>query len=247
VDGRFDAALFDLDGLLVDSEPLWHEAEMKVFGVHGVPLTAERCRETKGRFVFEVAQHWYEQYPWEGPSPVEVADEVVTLMEKLLSSRVALTPGAGEALDFCESRGLRLGLASSSPHRLIRAALTRHGLQERFEVLRSAEDVGLGKPDPAVFLAAAEAMGVAADRCVVLEDAPAGLAAAKAAGMACIVVPEARQFPTLPPPGSGGVFEQADLLLGSLRELNAGAWDWLSSTPVRESPAWDTEHRTLRT
>ncbi len=190
--GWFRAAVFDLDGLLVDSEPLWHRAEIEIFGRYGVQLTTDLCRTTKGRFVGEVAQHWFDRFGWAGPSPGDVADEIVDRMADLLRSEVALKPGALEALRTCAGRGLRLALASSSSHRLIDAALRRHGLEGRFEAVCSAEDVGAGKPDPAVFLAAASALAVAPERCVVLEDSQAGVAAALAAGMACVQVPEER-------------------------------------------------------
>ena len=212
----FRAAVFDLDGLLVDSEPLWHQAEMEIFGRYGVPLTVELCRTTKGRFVGEVAQHWFDRFGWVGPSPADVAEEIVDRMDALLGAQVVLKPGAIDALGACARRGLRMALASSSSHRLIEAALGRHGLTDRFETICSAEDVGAGKPDPAVFLAAALALEVPAERCVVLEDSGAGVEAARAAGMACVLVPEERVelVETL------GPADRADVVLRSLVELD---------------------------
>lgn len=186
----FRAVVFDLDGLLVDSEPLWRLAEIEVFGRYGVPLTDELCRTTKGRVVGEVAGHWHRVFGWTGPPPAAVADEVVDRVAELLAERVELRPGAAALLDWCEARGLALAVASSSAHRLIEAALARHDLRPRFAAVSSAEDVGAGKPDPAVYLAAARALGVAPDRCLALEDADLGARSALAAGMACILVPE---------------------------------------------------------
>ncbi|MDA8279240.1 MAG: HAD-IA family hydrolase [Actinomycetota bacterium] len=214
--GWFRAAVFDLDGLLVDSEPLWHQAEIEIFGRYGVRLTVELCRTTKGRFVGEVAQHWFDHFGWVGPSPADVAKEIVDRMAALLRAQVVLKPGAIEALDACARRGLRVALASSSSRRLIEAALGRHGLTGRFEAICSAEDVGAGKPDPAVFLVAALALEVPAERCVVLEDSGAGVEAARAAGMACVLVPEER----VEPAGTSGPADRADVVLGSLVELD---------------------------
>jgi HAD superfamily hydrolase (TIGR01509 family) len=218
-DRWFRAVVFDLDGLLVDSEPLWRLAEIEVFGGHGVPLTDELCRTTKGRFVGEVAEHWYRRFGWTGPSPAAVADEVVDRVAELLAERVALRPGAAGLLEWCEGRGLAMAVASSSGHRLIGAALARHGLQERFATVSSAEDVGAGKPDPAVYLAAAGALGVPPDRCLALEDAELGARAALAAGMACILVPEEGDEDTGVP---------VDARLASLAEVPA-AWSAVAS------------------
>lgn len=212
--------VFDLDGLLVDSEPVWRAAEIDVFGRYGVPLTDDLCRTTKGRVVQEVARLWHERFPWEGPTPEAVADEVVDRMAVLLAEQVGLMPGAIDALRWCRCQGLRLAVASSSPHRLIRAALDRHGLRGWFAVVCSAEDVAVGKPAPDVYLAASRRLGVAPERCVALEDAPTGALAALAAGMACIVVPDRDGDPLPMPVG-------VDLVLESLAEL-PDAWPALA-------------------
>lgn len=233
----FGAVIFDLDGLLVDSEPLWHRAEIEVFGRYGVELTVDMCRSTKGRFVGEVTQHWYDQIGWLGPSPAVVAGEIVDKMEQLLATEVAMKPGVPDIMQWCRRRGLATAVASSSSRRLIAAALGRHQLQQWFDAICSVDDVGVGKPDPAVFLFAAGALGVVPDRCLVLEDAPVGAAAAVAAGMACVLVPEQRAVSTSTC-GSiegemartivngGGIIEAGgvDGVLASLADL-PGAWD----------------------
>lgn len=212
------AVIFDLDGLLIDSEPLWHRAEIEVFGRHGVELTVAMCRSTKGRFVGEVTQYWYDRIGWAGPSPAAVADAITDRMEQLLSTEVAVKPAVPEVLSWCRRQGLPMAVASSSSHRLIAAALGRHRLQGWFDAICSVDDVGVGKPDPAVFLFAAEALGVAANRCLVLEDSPTGAVAALAARMACVMVPELPDTPC--PHGVAAV-------LGSLADL-PGAWEALA-------------------
>lgn len=212
------AAVFDMDGLLVDSEPLWHRAEIAVFGRYGVELSAELCRTTKGMFVGEVARHWYARHPWEGPSAPEVADEIVEAMAVLLAEEAVLLPGVHHALGFCRSRVPLLAVASSSPHRLIDVVLRRFALRDRFDVVHSAEHERAGKPDPAVFLSTAALLGVAPERCVVFEDAPAGVASATAAGMRCVAVPEHHAG------ADRSDFALADVVLGSLAELDQDAW-----------------------
>ena len=149
------AALFDLDGLLVDSEPLWHEAEILVLRTHGVPLTVEMCRETKGRYVSEAVRHWHDRYPWESPGIDEVVAHVLDVLEELIATRLELKPGVLHAIGECRDRGLRLAVASSAPLRIILSVLARFGLQDDFDSVSSAEHEAAGKPDPAVFLTAA--------------------------------------------------------------------------------------------
>jgi len=229
-----DAAIFDMDGLLVDSEPIWHDVEIDIFGRYGVPLTIERCLETKGMFLGEAVEHWYARYPWSAPSRDAVAAEIVDAMAMRLELGVELKPGASDAVDFCRRRGAVLALASSSPRRLIDAVVRRLALAERFAVVHSAEDEVVGKPDPAIFLTTARLLGVSPRACVVFEDSAAGVLAAKGAGMACVAVPEADPTAASELPGAGGggqplveVLARADVVLGSLLELDDSVWDHL--------------------
>jgi sugar-phosphatase len=208
-----------MDGLLIDSEVLWHEAEVEILGDQlGVPLDRDGWRTTKGMFVREVTEHWYGISPWVGPSPAEVAVAIVDRVIDLIVSKGSLKPGATGAIDLCAGRGWPLAVASSSEYRLIDAALEHFGLRDRFVLVHSAEDEEYGKPHPAVFLTAASKLGAPPKRCVVWEDAPAGVVAAKAASMGCIAVPE---------PGEGGqtAFGLADLVVDSLADVDAASLD----------------------
>jgi sugar-phosphatase len=208
-----------MDGLLIDSEVLWHEAEIEILGDDlGVPLDKDGCRTTKGMFVHEVTEHWHGLHPWPGPSPAEVAVAIVDRVIELILTEGSLKPGAIGAIEMCTARGWPLAVASSSEYRLIDAALEHFGLRDRFALVHSAEDEEYGKPHPAVFLTAASKLGAPPKRCLVWEDAPAGVLAAKAASMACIAVPE---------PGEGGhpAFGLADLVVDSLEEVDASSLD----------------------
>ena len=209
-----------MDGLLVDSEPLWHEAEVVVLGGLGVPIAPSDARRTKGMFVTEVARYWYERYPWRGPSPEEVAVRVVDLVVELVDAKGTLQPGVAEALALCRGHGLVLALASSSEHRRIEFVLVRVGLAGEFVLTHSAQEEAYGKPHPAVFLTTAARLGVAPERCLVWEDAPAGVLAAKAARMRCVAVPDAddRTSPVM------GI---ADVVLSSLEEADEVMWERL--------------------
>jgi mannitol-1-/sugar-/sorbitol-6-/2-deoxyglucose-6-phosphatase len=214
-----------MDGLLIDSEILWHEAEIQILGGLGVPLAADGCRSTKGMFVDEVTAHWYRLHPWPGatPTPDEVAVTIVDRVIELIVTKGVLKPGAERVIDLCDDRGLPLAVASSSQYRLIDAALAHFGLRDRFALVHSAEDEDYGKPHPAVFLTAATKLGAPARRCLVWEDAPAGVLAAKAASMTCIAVPEE---------GEEGhpAFGLADLVARSLLQVDGAALDALERT-----------------
>jgi mannitol-1-/sugar-/sorbitol-6-/2-deoxyglucose-6-phosphatase len=176
-------------------------------------------------FVGEGAAHWYGLYPWPGatPTPDEVAVSIVDRVIELIVTEGVLKPGAARAVDLCRARGLPLALASSSQYRLIDAALAHFGLRERFAVVHSAEDEDYGKPHPAVFLTAAAKLGAPPRRCLVWEDAPAGVLAAKASSMTCIAVPEhgERDQPA---------FGLADLVVDSLLEVDDASLHALERT-----------------
>jgi mannitol-1-/sugar-/sorbitol-6-/2-deoxyglucose-6-phosphatase len=217
VPAGFQASIFDMDGLLIDSEVLWHEAELEILGDRlGVPLERDGFRTTKGMFVHEVTEHWYGLYPWSGPSPSEVAGSIVDRVIELILTKGSLKPGAVGAIDLCREHGWPLAVASSSQYRLIDAALAHFDLRDRFALIHSAEEEEYGKPHPAVFLTAASKLGARPKQCLVWEDAPAGVVAAKAASMACIAVPEQ---------GEGGhpAFGLADLVVDSLEQVDAAS------------------------
>lgn len=206
------AAIFDMDGLIVDSEPLWRRTEVEVFGEVGLVLTEAMCESTTGLRIDEVAHHWFARAPWKGPTPHELAERVVDRMLERMDA--APLPGVERAIDACAEVGLRLAVASSSPARLIDATLKRLGLLEHFEHVVSAEHERFGKPHPAVVLTTAERLGVAATECLVLEDSLNGVLAAKSARASCVAVPAKtdRADPR---------FAIADRILSSLEELDA--------------------------
>ncbi len=209
----FDAAIFDMDGLLVDTEPLWQQAEVEILGALGVPLDPHRCRQTKGMFVGEVMAYWHRRFPWDGPAVDQVAAQVVDRVCELVAERGTLQPGVRGAIELCERHGLGLAVASSSGYRLIDLVLERFELARHFRVVHSAEDEPYGKPHPAVYLGAAARLGAEPSRCVAWEDAPAGVVAAKAARMVCVAVPE-------PAERGRSAFALADAVLGSLVEAD---------------------------
>jgi mannitol-1-/sugar-/sorbitol-6-/2-deoxyglucose-6-phosphatase len=205
--------IFDMDGLLIDSEPLWVRAEIEVFGAAGVALSEDDCAQTKGLRVDDVVRYWHAHRRFvSAPSAVE--ERLVARVVALVGAEGRALPGVADALAVARAKvGRRLALASSSPSAVIDAALARLGLEDAFEVVMSAETEPFGKPHPGIFLRTAERLGIPAVDCLVLEDSMNGVIAAKAARMACIAVP-------FDHPDHDPRFVLADAVVGSLGEVS---------------------------
>ncbi|NGN96781.1 hexitol phosphatase HxpB [Grimontia sp. S25] len=184
------AAIFDMDGLLVDSEPFWQDAELAVFQSLGVKITRQDTIDTTGIRIDQIVKHYYKTQGWEGPSCEEVCDMILDKVIELVSIHKPMKPGVMHALTLCKEANLRIALASSSPLKLINATLDALDIGAWFEQCHSAEHLKYGKPHPEVYLNAAEGLGIDPQNCVALEDSFTGLLAAKAAQMRTIVVPE---------------------------------------------------------
>ncbi len=207
------AVVFDMDGVLIDSEPFWRESEIEVFGRNGLHLTEADCILTTGMRIGEVTRYWFERRPWKGPGPEILAGEILRGVIRRVGERGTAMPGLPQAIRLFQSHGLRLALASSSALILIDAVIDRLHLRPLFEVICSAENELNGKPHPDVYLSAAGKLGLAPGLCLAIEDSIAGIQAAKAAGMKCIAVPlpELRHDPR---------YNKADLILDSLVQLD---------------------------
>ena len=217
---RLHAVIFDMDGGLIDSEPLWQEAEIEVFGSVGIALDQRLCLQTTGLRSDELVAYWYARRPWAAPAPAAVERELLRVVGALIRARAERTAGLDEALRVLATRDVRLALASSSPYAIIGAVLERLALTETFACVYSAEEEPHGKPHPGVYLTAARKLGVAPEACCAIEDSLNGVLAAKAAKMTCVAVPD---------PGMAGDprFVIADRVVRSLAALDAGAWDAL--------------------
>ena len=185
------ALIFDLDGVLIDSEPLWRKAEIEIFAEVGLVLVDADCFQTQGLRIDEAVTFWFERTPWTGRSCEQVAEAIVSRVADLIRSEGEPMLGVRESLAWAAASDWRLGLASSSPNFLIETVLHRFGMTDLFESARSAEDEALGKPHPDVYLSAARDLKLEPSACVAVEDSAHGVASAVAAGMRCIAVPAA--------------------------------------------------------
>ncbi|ELY9421981.1 hexitol phosphatase HxpB [Cronobacter dublinensis] len=184
------AAIFDMDGLLIDSEPLWDQAELEVMATLGVDTSRRHeLPDTLGLRIDLVVELWFAQQPWNGPSVAEVTQRIITRAMTLVEEKRPLLPGVADAIALCKAQGLKVGLASASPLHMLERVLTLFGLRESFDALASAEHLPYSKPHPQVYLDAAAKLGVDPLCCVTLEDSVNGMVATKAARMRSIVVP----------------------------------------------------------
>ncbi|ODQ00729.1 hexitol phosphatase HxpB [Salinivibrio sp. SS2] len=188
------AAIFDMDGLLVDSEPFWQRAQIDVLSELGVSISLQDTRDTTGVRIDEIVKHYARTQPWQGPSNAEVRERIVARVVELVQQEKPMMPGVKEALAICRQAGLKIGLASSSPLSLIHPTLDALGLSDQFSIIESAGDLKHGKPHPEVYLNAAQALDVEPEQCIAFEDSFTGLLAAKAASMKTIVVPAAHEW-----------------------------------------------------
>ena len=222
-----EAVVFDMDGVLVDSEPIWRAVEREVFAGVGIEVTDEDLFETMGVRVADVVERWHRRHPWNEPSREEVARSIVDGVAQAIEREGAFNQEAIRAIAYVEGLGLRLALASSSPMRLIRSVLALGGSVDRFEVVLSAEDEDRGKPDPAVYLSAARELAAPAERCLAVEDSVNGVRSAKSAGMVCVAIPVS---------GVTDGFEEADLVLGSIAEFDERVWSGTGTVPAPATP-----------
>ncbi|MES2690996.1 MAG: hexitol phosphatase HxpB [Bacteroidota bacterium] len=189
-----ELVIFDMDGLLVDSEPYWKMAEKKVFGRLGLQLTDELLRQVMGFRLNEVVKHWYNYQPWEHPDFLKTELEVLETVKQLILVNAEAMPGVYETLNYFKNKKYKIALASSSAMVLIEAVVDKLNMRPYFDLLWSAQYEEYGKPHPAVFISVANKLGVAPQKCLVVEDAINGVIAAKAAKMNCLAVPEQATF-----------------------------------------------------
>jgi HAD superfamily hydrolase (TIGR01509 family) len=210
----FRAVIFDLDGVLADSEPWWNEIDKKLLAEYGVTYRGEYHRNVLG-VSYRLAVEFYKKAFGLSVPTEELMRRRAEIAIDFFANRVGLFPSAKEVLQKLRQMNLRLAVATSSVSASARPFLDRHQLTAFFDVIVTGDEIERGKPHPDIYLRAAEKLGLVADECFVIEDAFSGIAAAKAAKMRVAAIPDTRFV-------DPRAFEkEAAYVLGTLSEIPA--------------------------
>jgi len=209
---QLNTVIFDMDGLLVDSEPLWEKATEEVFKQYGVSLSNEQYTTTTGLRTKEFVQWWFRHFNIGDEELARAEKSIIDIVIDKVEQQGNMMPGVHYIINFFHEKNFKIGLASSSPQRLIDVTLKLTGIGPYINATASAEHLAYGKPHPQVYLNCAEALGSNPYECLCFEDSFNGLIAAKAAKMKCVMVPHHSQM-------KDERFGAADLRLSSLQNF----------------------------
>jgi HAD superfamily hydrolase (TIGR01509 family) len=219
----FRAVIFDLDGVLADSEPWWNEIDAKLLAEYSVKYRGEYHSNVLG-VSYQVAVEFYKKKFGLSVPTEEMMRRRAQIAVEFFANRVGIFPSAKEVLQELRRMNLRLAVATSSVSASARPFLDRHQLTVFFDVIVTGDEIERGKPAPDIYLRAAEKLGVSANDCLVVEDALSGITAAKAANMRVAAIPDRRFV------DPHEYEKEADYVLGNLSEIpslvrTAGAAD----------------------
>lgn len=187
---RIKAVIFDMDGVVIESEYLWRRAMIAGFNEYGMPLSEDDCRKTMGMRFNEVIGLWLKHFELEPDLAPAIEKRVIDLLLNFIEVEGKFIEGIPELITWCKANHLKLGLATSSSHQLMEAVIKKLQLNSSFDALCSAEFLKHAKPHPEVFLNCAEKLGLEAGSCMVIEDSLNGVISAKAAQMQVVAVPD---------------------------------------------------------
>ena len=216
----YRAAIFDMDGLLIDTDHMWQNAEREVFGSAGIEISDQEGLITRNMTTSEATRYWYHQKPWKGASLWEMEQAVIKKVIDYIDTSGCPLPGVYEVMDFFKSKDFLIGLATNAPGIIAQRTLAKLGIGYHFREICSSDAVPKGKPSPDVYLYAADKLQVETSNCIAFEDSPSGLAAAKAAGMCTVLVSKNVAL-------NESQYDIADMMLHSLEEFDNTALEKL--------------------
>lgn len=188
------AVIFDMDGTLIDSEPMWKKAEKEVFSSVGVEVTNELSSLTVWMTTRQVTEFWYHHFPWLGKSLEQVENEVVDRVAELIIAEGIALEGVHKILDFFQKKGYKIGLSTNAPSKLIPIVLKKLNISNYFHATSSSEHEIKGKPEPSVYLSTAKKLNAEPSKCIAFEDSVSGILSANQANMKTVVVPPTLEF-----------------------------------------------------
>lgn len=202
--------IFDMDGVIIDSEPFWRQAQIKILSGYNITITAQDCiKHSMGKRIDDIASTWCDLYSL-NVDPKTLEQEIISAVAHLISTKGKAKEGLYELLDFLVKKNFNIALATSSSKPIITAVFDRLSIESYFHVVCSADTEEYGKPHPAIYLKAAKRLGVTPANCIVLEDSITGMISAKSASMETIVIPEDKTDPK---------FTLANSILSSMLEI----------------------------
>ncbi len=219
---QLNTVIFDIDGLLIDSEPLWNEAASEVFKQYGINLTGEQYKTTTGLRTKEFTQWWFDHYNIGNEELAGAEKKIVQAVLHKIEQKGKIMPGVPYIFDFFEKKKFKIGLATSSPPELIELVVGMIGIQKYLHATSSAEGLAFGKPHPQVYLNCAESLNSKPVECICFEDSFNGMISVKAARMKCVIVPHVSQ-------AKDERWGAADLKLSSLQNFGELHFDLLNS------------------
>lgn len=215
------AVIFDIDGLLINSEPLWNKAATEVFRQYGIQLSEEQYATTTGLRSKEFVAHWLHHHKIASTEFDRAEQKVIDLALTLIDNDATLMPGVEHVFQFFLQRKFKIGLATSSPMQLIEWVKDKLGIRSYVQASCSAQNLTFAKPHPQVYIDCANSLHVSPLNCICFEDSYYGMIAAKAARMTCVVVPAADQI-------KSEKWGAADLKLSSLQNFGELHFNMLS-------------------
>ncbi|MCG8698820.1 MAG: HAD-IA family hydrolase [Bacteroidales bacterium] len=217
-----EGVIFDFDGTLIDSEPMWNQAGIDVFRNEGVELTHDDVVEAKGLASYESVALFLTKVEKPTRSIAEITADINKHVIDVVKEGVELKPGVRDVLDFIAQKNIPMAICSSSPFRLIQEAVEKLDIKSYFKFLYSSDFERHGKPHPGIYISTAKKLDVNPIRCMAFEDSFNGILAAKAARIRTVALLDEGQF-------NDTKYDFADLKIESFNNFGSAEYDFMSS------------------